>query len=157
MMNLATASAAALTVGTLVGAFAVPSSASPSAPPAERAMHTQRLVALETASHSVGSNNFVGTDQIRSRSSHKVVGYDSFTLTVDPKTDVATFWVALALKGGIIEVRVRVQTDPEPPIVTVPIVHGSGKYRGIKGTVRFAETSPVKGATRNYVTLRYRL
>ena len=65
--------------------------------------------------------------------------------------------MAFALKGGIIEVRVRVQTDPEPPIVTAPIIHGSGKYNGIKGTVRFAERSPVKGAKRNYVTMRYRL
>ena len=46
---------------------------------------------------------------------------------------------------------------PEPPVVTAPIVHRSGKYSGIRGRARFAERSPVNGATRNYVTLRYRL
>lgn len=161
MKNLATASAAVLTVvGTLAGGFlaAVPASASPSDPPPdERAMHTMRLVIVETATHSVGPNSAVGTDRIRSRSSHKVVGYDSYTVTLNPKTGIATFRVAFSLKGGIIEVRVKVPTDPEPPIVTVPIAHGSGKYRGVNGTVKFVEASPVNGATRNYVTLRYRL
>ena len=77
MKNVATASAALLMVGTLAGAFALPSSASPSAPSAERAMHTKRLVIVETAGQGVGPNSFVGTDRIRSRSTHKVVGYDS--------------------------------------------------------------------------------
>ena len=116
MKNLATASAAVLTVvGTLAGGFlaAVPASASPSDPPPdERAMHTMRLVIVETATHSVGPNSAVGTDRIRSRSSHKVVGYYSETVTLNPKTGIATFRVAFSLEGGIIEVRVKVPTDP---------------------------------------------
>ncbi len=154
MSKFTTRGAAVPMLVLLAAALAMPSSASTNGPSGEDAMHVKRLVILEAGSHQVGSNAVVGSDLVRSRSSHRVVGYDSVTAKIN--TDTVTYWGAFALKGGIIEFRVEVPMEA-PRVITAPISHGSGKYHDIEGTVRFVEARPIGDLLRSFVTIRYQL
>ncbi len=67
---------------------------------------TKRLVARSTGEHDVG-RTFLGTDKVRSRSTGRVVGFDSFTGRLFPAKERAVVQVAVALKGGVVVFRAR--------------------------------------------------
>jgi hypothetical protein len=142
--------AATVALATLAGLSSAAVSSSTAAP--ERQMHTKRYVLHEIASHQLGQYSFAGSDRITSRRSGEVVGYDSFTAVFDPQTEMGRFWVGAALKGGVINIRVRV-TDPESDQFAGKITGGTGRYMGIEGTV----TGRGVSGNRTYVTLRYTL
>jgi hypothetical protein len=146
MKKAAAAAAAALaTTAALSGAAATPGVATE-----DRAAHTKRLVLNQIAFTQLGNNSLVGADKVRSRATGKVVGYDSLTITFNPQTATASVDVALALRGGLIVGRVKVEETSEH--FEGRILTGTGKYKGIEGTITGREPG------RNvYVTLRYRL
>jgi hypothetical protein len=110
------------------------------------------LVLRETASHRVGKGAFTGTDTIRSRRSHEIIGYDSFTGKIYPRQEKAVLDVAMSFKGGVIVSRVTLD-DFETNQFDGRILKGTGKYKGIEGTV----TGRLTNSTKTYVTLKYRL
>jgi hypothetical protein len=146
-MKRKTAAAATALVMTaaLSGAAAAPGVAGE-----DRALHTKRLVLNQISIKQLGHNSLVGADKVRSRATGEVVGYDSLTIKFDAQTDTATVDVALALRGGIIVGRVKAAETSDH--FEGRILTGTGKYKGIEGTITGREP------TRNvYVTLRYRL
>ena len=133
-------------VSAVSGAAALPGSAV-----ADSTTHTKKLVLHETASHRVGKNGAVGTDVARAVSSHAIVGYDSYSARVYPKQQRLVFQVALSLKGGIIVSRLSLMQDETQ--TTGLILTGTGKYRGIDGTMNVRTTQ--QGQV--YATLHYQL
>jgi hypothetical protein len=140
--------AAAVALTTLAGLSSAAVSSSTAAP--ERAMHTKRFVLNEIASHNLGRYAFAGSDRIRSRGSGEVVGYDSYTGVFDPQAETLRVWVGVALKGGVINVRVNFTEDNR---FAGKILGGTGRYKGIDGTV----TGRGVSSDRTFVTLRYTL
>jgi hypothetical protein len=155
MNKLAATSAALVAVSSLSGAAVLSSAATATAPgpaPVERATHTKKLLLNETASHDVGKTSFVGTDRIRSASTHEVIGYDSLSGRFNEKTGKVSVHVAVALRGGIMLGKVSFIADAGPEFAGT-ITQGSGRYDGVTGTItgRFARHG------RTFVTLRYTL
>jgi hypothetical protein len=111
---------------------------------------TKRLVARSTGERDIG-NTFLGTDKVRSRSAGRVLGFDSFTGRFFPTQQRAVVHVAVALKGGIVVFRASVSGSSLR--FAGPILRGTGKYRGIEGTVTGRATEDV----RTFYTLHYRL
>lgn len=149
-MRRAAAVAAAMLVGVtaLSGAVAQTGSAT-----TDSTVHTKRLVLHQTATHGVGRYSFVGTDTARSAATQKVVGYDTISGHYYPRTDSVKIQVAIALRGGIIVARVH-SLKSVPNQYVGPIVKGSGKYNGIRGTV--TAHSPSQNSLKTFVTLTYR-
>jgi len=145
MKKIAAAVVALVTVAGLTSASVSSSTAAP-----DRTTHTKRFVLKEIASHDLGKNAFAGADRVRARASHKVVGFDSYTGRFHPKSGTVTIWVGIALSGGVIDGRVLF-TDENS--FTGRIVGGSGKYKGVRGTIRGRSADH----GRTFVTLRYRL
>jgi len=144
---VAAAAAVLVTTSVLSGAAVVPGSATE-----DRAVHTKRLVLHETASHNLGKRAFAGTDKIRSRHSHELVGYDSYTGTFYPRKEKAVLDVAMALKGGVIVGRVSLD-DFTKYRFDGRILKGTGKYKGIEGTA----TGRLTDSKKTYLTLKYHL
>ena len=124
-----------------------------SAPRPDRvgAVHTKRLVLHETASHGVSPRTAVGTDTIRSRRTHEVIGFDSFTGTFYPREDRAVFDVAFAFQRGIITARVTLTFSDAR--FNGRILKGTGAFKGVEGTVTGRSTDSPK----TFITLHYRL
>ena len=142
----ALASIAALTAVALVpGSGVLLGSAAGDSP-----TQTKRLVARSTGEHDTG-RTFLGTDKVRSRSSGRVVGFDSFTGRLFPARRSAAVQVAVALDGGIIVFRASL-TEPSHRF-RGPILRGTGAYSGIEGAVTGRSTEGV----RTFYTLHYRL
>jgi hypothetical protein len=111
---------------------------------------TMKFVLHEKTSHSVGRYDFAGTDV--AKRAGKVIGYDAITGHYFPATDSVTIDVSVALKGGIITG--RVSSDPDTPNqYNGPILNGTGKYKGIDGTV--SAHSPSESSKKTFVTLNY--
>lgn len=153
MMKRAAAAAAAMFVGltALTGAAATTGSAT--AVDAKE-QHSKKLVLRELASQDLSRRTFAGADKVKSAASGELVGYDSYTGKYYPRKQKAVLQVALALKGGIIVARVSATfTSDSPPPINGRILKGTGKYKGIDGTVsgRLTESDRVP------ITLNYRL
>ena len=147
MKKSAVAVAAALVATSVLSGAAV----MPGAATEDRSPHTKRFVLHETAGHDVGNRSFAGTDKIRSRHSHEVLGFDSFTGKFYPRTNKVVLDVAFALKGGIIVGRVSFHgSDPH---FDGPILKGTSNYKGIGGTIEGRLTDSRK----TFVTLHYHL
>jgi hypothetical protein len=113
--------------------------------------HTRHLVLHETGSHQLNENAFVGTDKARSARTGDVVGFDSFTGRFFPAKHRVVIQVALALKGGIIVGRVSFGSEQRR--FEGPILKGTGKYRGVDGSI----TGRFRAHDRTTVTLHYTL
>ena len=65
--------------------------------------------------------------------SHRIVGYDNFASHFNPSNDQLRFWLTLSLNGGLID------TFFNTPVTVTSfasqITHGSGRFRGIHGTM----------------------
>jgi len=140
--NLALTAVAGLVATALTGASAV------SAPGAAK-MHTKRLVSTDIRSHSLGTNTFAGVAV--DRHAGRVVGYDTFTGHFYPRQERAIIWDTLSLKNGSISVVVHVKGNAT--VFTGRILHGSGKYKGIDGTVT-ARPAP-NNDEKTFITLTY--
>jgi hypothetical protein len=125
--------------------FTVPAAATGGSSEPAKAQHVARFQLHTHTNHAFGTHNYVGTDVLKRDG--KFVGYDSYSGSSTQTKH--TFRFALALKGGMIFGRV-VQRAAHPGIVG-PILRGSGKFAGIKGTAEIRFTTP------QTLILRYRL
>jgi hypothetical protein len=107
-------------------------------------------VAYSTGADDAG-NGFLGTDKVRSVSSGKVVGFDSFTGRSFPHQDKAVVQLAVALNSGIIMCRASLTGSGSH--FEGRVLKGTGSYRGIKGTI----TGRATGGLRTFYALHYRL
>jgi len=142
MKKLALTVVAGLIATALIGASAVSAVG-------DEKIHTKRFVSRDIASHSLGPRTFAGAAVDR-RAGH-VIGYDSFTGHFYPQQDRATIWASYALRNGSIAVVVHVNTASTTS--SGRILNGTGKYKGIEGTVT-ARTAPHNGE-KTFITLRY--
>jgi hypothetical protein len=109
-----------------------------------------RLISHSTAEHQTGKTTFAGAGTDRRLSDRKIIGYDVVSGRFHPQAGKATIDVAAALKGGIIYIHLT--QDASSNSFTGTITGGTGKYKGIVGTV----TGHSKGQSPNtFVTLRY--
>ena len=112
-----------------------------------------RLVVHEIEAHQVSDHHPVGVDRLRSPATHKIAGYESFSGVFDPDTHRLRFWLADALKGGMIVSYFDLDTDKTGNTFTGRITHGTGRYRGIEGRVHVRRSD----SGRTVYTLRYTL
>jgi len=147
------AAAAAMVVGLTALSGAAATSGSAAAGDA-KVQHHKKLVLRETASRDLSRRTFAGTDKVKSASSRELVGFDSYTGRFYPHKQKAVLQVAFALKGGIIIARVSATfTSDSPPPISGRILKGTGKYKGIDGTV----TGRLTDSDKVFITLHYRL
>lgn len=118
--------------------FALPSAATGGSSEPAKAQQVRRLELHTHTNHAFGPRNYVGTDVVKHDG--KFVGYDSYSGYSNPLTK-SVFRFALALKGGMIFGRV-VQQAAGPGDIVGPILGGSGKFAGIKGTAQIKFTTP---------------
>lgn len=141
----------------LVGLSAFGVSALPSLAASENAtselrsdtMH-KRWVLRETDAANVG-DSYIANDVIRSSATGRIVGYDSGVSKAYPNENRLVWQVAFAVEGGIIVARLNVDFSEEQH--RGRILSGSGRYRGIEGTM----TSRRKANGDTLVTLHYTL
>ena len=135
-----------MTVPALTGAAILQDTAT-----AETTTHTKKLILHEQDSHRVGKYDFVGTDRVRSAATRDIVGYDSFTGNFNPQSKRAVIQAAFSFKGGIVVVRAHLVGDSRK--FTGRILHGTGVYSGIEGTISGREGSHNK----TFLTMTYTL
>ena len=112
--------------------------------------HVKRLLLDDTATRILGKHDFAGTELVRSRTTGKVVGFDTFTGHVG-RHDRVTYETAFAFKGGLL--MVRLHPVGETPRYAGRVTGGTGAYRGATGTLSGRDLGD--GNTR--LTLRYQL
>jgi hypothetical protein len=146
-LALAVAGVAA-TAGLTGGAAILPGSAAQDA-----ATTTRHYVLHQTGTHNTGKFTFAGTDKIRH--GDKVVGFDAITGRFYPRQDRVVIRVSFALRGGMILARVHnlAFTPGGPTEFAGRITGGTGKYRGIDGTI--TAHSPAGNSKKTFVTLAY--
>jgi hypothetical protein len=119
---------------------------------ATQAPQVKRLVLEELKSRNIGST-FVGSDTVTSARTGRVVGYEAFTSRFMPKREVVVVQTSVALQNGTITARVTIPlVGPPPNEFAGRILHGTGKFATIEGTISGRE-----GPQRTFVTLRYTL
>jgi hypothetical protein len=141
--------AVALAGATALTGASVSSSATPSTE--TRSAHVISWKLHELTNYQVGDNAFTGTDVIRSRKTHKVLGYNAGTAKFLPAQNVLKLDIAFAVKGGLIVVRMSGDFD-ESDVFTGRVLSGTGDFKGISGTVT-ARSQPSNDAV-TFVTLR---
>ena len=112
-------------------------------------IHTKRFISRDIASHSLSQRTFAGAAV--DRHAGHVIGYDTFTGHFYPKQDRGVIWDSVALKNGSISLVVHVSGNAS--VFTGRILNGTGKYKGIEGTVT-ARTAP-HNDSKTYITLTY--
>ena len=115
---------------------------------AANSTHTLHLRLHVTASRDLGPLHFAGTERVRSRDTHKFVGFDTFRGHVKPHTVV--FETAFAFKGGILLTRVHT-VGAAPARYAGHVTGGTGAYDGATGTVR----GRAVGQDDTFFTIRY--
>jgi hypothetical protein len=146
-----TAVAAAVMLTGLAGSSTSSEAVAPTA--AKRSQHVTRLLVHPIESHQLSDHHPAGVDRLRSLATHKIVGFESFSGVFNPKTDQLRFWLADALKGGTIVSYFNLNTETTGNTFTGRITHGSGRYRGIEGTIHVRNSD----SGRTVYTLRYTL
>jgi len=147
------AAVALVAVTAFAGTSAAPAAAPTGAPGShDRAVHVLRWKLNEIASHNVGRHGFVTADRIRSIRTGKIIGFDSVSGKFHPQTARARIDVAASLKGGILVARVHADFDSGDEVFYGPVLKGTGKYLGAKGTIK---AKPIGDGTRTLVTIRW--
>jgi hypothetical protein len=144
-----TAVAAAVMLTGLAGASTSWNAVGATAP--DRSQHVKRLVNHSIEFHSLRGNHTIGVDRLRSVATHEIAGYDNFASDFNPRTDRVRFWLAISLKGGLIDSYFDAHSGVTS--FTGRITHGSGRFRGIEGTVHVR----ISDSGRTVYTLRYAL
>jgi hypothetical protein len=145
----ATAVAAAVMLTGVAGSSTSSSAIGASAP--DRSQHVTRLVLHPIESHSPRKDRFLGVDRLRFLATHEIAGYDNFAGVFNPRNERLRFWLDISLNGGLIDSFFHV--DPEATRFSGRITHGSGRFRGIEGTVHVRHSA----SGRTVYTLRYSL
>jgi hypothetical protein len=129
---------------------AVPAGAATSqeSAPAAGATHTVHLKLHLTAARDLDQQHFAGTERVRSRDTHELVGFDAFRGHLKPRTVV--FETAFALEGGLLLTRVHT-VDKAPARYAGHVTGGTGAFAGATGTV----TGRAVGAEDTFFTIRY--
>lgn len=146
-----TAVAAAVMLTGLAGASTSSDAVGPTA--AKRSQHVKRLLVQDVEAHPLSDNHPAGVDRLRSLRTHKIVGYESFSGVFNPKNDRLRFWLADALEGGLVVSYFDLNTEKTGNTFTGRITHGTGRYRGIEGTIHVRNSD----SGRTVYTLRYTL
>jgi hypothetical protein len=141
MRTLTVTAAAVLATGALAGAGAMPAAGDSKA-------QTMHLVSRDIDSHSLGKHTFAGAAV--DRHAGHIVGYDTFTGHFYPKQQRADIWDAIALRNGTISVVVHVDASQE--VQHGRILGGTGKYKGISGTI---STRAGRNPDKTFITLTY--
>jgi hypothetical protein len=97
-------------------------------------------------------NKFVGTEVVRSRKTHKVVGYDSVIGVFFPESNSLRVQIATAVNGGIIVARVQTDFDPPNVVFHGPIIRGTGKFTGATGSLT---AEAIDGRNQSLETIHY--
>ena len=139
------AAAALLLAAVPAGAGAA---ASPETATAANSTHTLHLRLHVTASRDLDQSHFVGTERVRSRDTHRFVGFDTFRGHVEPQTVV--FETAFAFKGGLLLTRVHT-VGAAPARYAGNVTGGTGAYDGATDTV----TGRAVGQDDTFFTIRY--
>jgi hypothetical protein len=135
----------------LAGASTSSDAAGPPAP--ARSQHVTRLLVQSIEARDVTDNHPAGADRLRSLATHEIVGYESFTGVNNPESNRLRFWLADALKGGVIISYFDLDTENTGNTFSGRITSGSGRYRGIEGTIHVRNSDN----GRTVYTLRYTL
>jgi hypothetical protein len=150
-----TAAAAAVILTGLTGPSTSSGAVLPTAPASgsasARSQHVVRLSLRRVESRVPRYHHFLRVDRLRFLPSHKIAGYDNVASVFNPKKDRLRFWMSLTLDGGLIDTYFSL--TPGPNRYHGQITGGSGKYRGIEGTVHVRNFD----SGRTVYTLRYRL
>jgi hypothetical protein len=136
----------ALAAGALLAATALTSAAVVPAAGEDRA-HTKRFVAKPIADHGLSAHTFAAAEV--DRHAGHVIGYDSTTGHFYA-TGRVRIWYSFALKNGTITAVVHY--DATSGLYPGRILHGTGKYKGIDGTIT---ARPVHDPEKTYITLTY--
>ena len=99
---------------------------------ATAATTTLHLKLHVTAGRSLDQLHFVGTERVRSRDTHEVVGFDTFRGKVKP--DTVVYETAFAFKRGILLTRVHT-VGAAPARFAGHVTGGTGAFEGATGTV----------------------
>jgi hypothetical protein len=100
------------------------------ASPTSSKTRTLRFTSVQVASHNIPHNRFINTDTDRSQG--KYVGSDVFEGTLNTKTFGVSTIDSFALKGGFIFAHTRTTGASR---ASGKVTGGTGKYKGIKGTI----------------------
>jgi hypothetical protein len=149
LMNRSPRAALALAAAVLTGTGVAVAPQLGSAAPARATTHTLKLLAHQTANHNIGPNRFVSADTDRSPATGKVRGYDSITGSFNFTTHKVKIDAAVALKGGLITAHLVGSGDSN--VLDGVITGGTGKYKGIKGTIH------TRGNKATHITFTYTL
>jgi hypothetical protein len=143
MKKLVLIAATGLAATALTAAVVVPAAG-------EAQVHTKQFVSRNIDGHSLGANTFAAAAV--DRHAGHIIGYDSYTGHFYPKQNRGVIWDSFALKNGTISVVVHFNGS-SPTVFTGRILNGTGKYKGIDGTVT-ARTAP-HNPDKSYITLTY--
>ena len=114
-------------------AFASAAAATQETATAATSTHVLRLRLHVTEGHELDQAHFVGTERVRSRDTHQIVGFDIFRGHVKPHTVV--FETAFAFKGGILLTRGH-SVGKAPARFVGHVTGGTGAFAGATGTAR---------------------
>ena len=127
------------------GAFLIPAGAS-----ANRATrHTLRFTATAQQSTNLSPTSFA-QDEVDTNAAGKIIGFDVINGVFNPRTHTAKGRVAFSTKGGILYGSLRFSNGP---VTRGKVTGGTGKFRGVKGTI-YGRNLNASG-TRTAVTVRY--
>lgn len=107
--------------------------ASPQTATAAGSTHTLHLRLHVTAAQTLDKHHFVGTERVRSRDTHEVVGFDSFRGHIGPRT--VSGETGFALRGGLLLIRTH-SLGEDPVRYVGHVIGGTGAYEGATGTAR---------------------
>jgi hypothetical protein len=122
----------------------------PSSSQAAPSTHVRHFVLTSIGTRNLGPTTFAGADRIRDRATGKVVGFDSISGRLDPRTHVATIWVGIALSGGMMHGIVHEKATSNH--FHGRVTGGTGVFRHAHGTITGHGVGNTK---RTIVTLRF--
>jgi hypothetical protein len=117
----------------LASVFAGAGAAAQQTAMAESTTHTMNLRLHVIAGHSLDKLHFVGTERVRSRDTHQVVGFDSFRGHI--KANTVVYDTAFAFKHGVLLTRIHT-VDEAQGTYAGHVIGGTGAFSGATGTVR---------------------
>jgi hypothetical protein len=118
---------------------------------ADSKVHIRKLVGHAAGDVDIGHNRFAATDTLKSHG--RVVGYEVGSGRFFVKQERIVIRGAMALRGGIILARLTQDSLSDNFRFSGPITGGTGKYKGIKGTIRSHSAATTNDIT--YITLRF--
>jgi hypothetical protein len=120
----------ALAVSVLAATALTSAAAVPAA--GDTQVHTKRFVSRTIETNSLGTRHLEAGTAV-DRHAGRVIGYDSFSSHIHPQQNRIDVWDSFALKNGTIAVVFHLKLDGTLDVGR--ILHGTGTYAGIQGTV----------------------